>query len=148
MLRKVLSVICFVRRASDEWRRKVKIVMSDLISRSGLREEAESLRVTVTGLRSGKGILAEYAKQYRESFLKMIDEQPTVEAKPVDEIHKLSESEFITFILSTICDYAKTNDYEITDTVKTMGENLVALTEICTFDNWKAGADMRGGKND
>ena len=53
--------------------------MSDLISREKLKKEAESLRVTVMGLRSGKGILAEYAKHYRESFLKMIDEQPTVE---------------------------------------------------------------------
>lgn len=53
--------------------------MSDLISREKLKKEAESLRVTVMGLRSGKGILAEYAKHYRESFLRMIDEQPTVE---------------------------------------------------------------------
>lgn len=57
--------------------------MSDLISRSKLKEEAESLRVTVTGLRNGKGILSEYAKHYRESFLKMIDEQPPVDAVPV-----------------------------------------------------------------
>lgn len=57
--------------------------MSDLISRSKLREEAESLRVTITGLRSGKGILADYMKQYRESFLRMIDEQPEVEAAEV-----------------------------------------------------------------
>lgn len=53
--------------------------MSDLISREKLKKEAESLRVTVMGLRSGKGILAEYAKHYRESFLRMIDEQPPVE---------------------------------------------------------------------
>ena len=53
--------------------------MSDLISREKLKKEAESLRVTVMGLRSGKGILAEYAKHYRESFLRMIDEQPSAE---------------------------------------------------------------------
>lgn len=56
--------------------------MSDLISRSALKEEIESLRVMVTGLRSGKGVLAEYAKHYKESVLKLIDEAPTVEAKP------------------------------------------------------------------
>lgn len=53
------------------------------------------------------------------------------------EINKLSEPDFITHIICTICDYAKENGYEITDTVKTIGENLIALTEISTFDNWK-----------
>ena len=55
------------------------------------------------------------------------------------EVLKLSETDFITHILSTICDYAKSNGYDVTDTVKTMGENLVCLTEIATFDNWKVG---------
>lgn len=54
-----------------------------------------------------------------------------------DEINALSETDFITHILCTICDYAKANNYLITDTVKTMGENLVAMAEISTFDNWK-----------
>ena len=54
-------------------------------------------------------------------------------------INALSEQEFITYIICTICDYAKANDYQITDTVKTVGENLVALTKISTFDNWKGG---------
>ena len=49
----------------------------DLISRSRLMEEIRGLRVTVTGLRAGKGILSEFEKQYRESVLKAIDNQPT-----------------------------------------------------------------------
>lgn len=57
--------------------------MNDLISRSALKEDIESLHVKVTGLRSGKGVLAEYAKHYKESVVKLIDEAPTVEAKPV-----------------------------------------------------------------
>lgn len=56
-----------------------------------------------------------------------------------DEINSLSETDFIAYIICTICDYAKANDYPITDTVKTMGENLVALTEISTFDDWEGG---------
>ena len=31
------------------------------------------------------------------------------------------------------------NNYEITETVKAMGENLIALTEIANFDKWKEG---------
>ena len=58
----------------------------DLISRSALKEEIESLHVMVTGLRSGKGVIAEYAKHYKESVLKLIDEAQTVEAKPVEWI--------------------------------------------------------------
>lgn len=53
------------------------------------------------------------------------------------EIIKMSECDFMNHILTTICDYAKANGYGVTDTVKTMGENLIALTEIATFDNWK-----------
>lgn len=52
-------------------------------------------------------------------------------------INEYTEHEFITHIVSTICDYAKANNYMINDTVKTMGENLVALTKISNFDNWK-----------
>ncbi len=56
---------------------------SDLISRSALLEEVKFLRVTVTGLRAGKGILHEYTKQYRDTLLRIINEQPTIEAVPV-----------------------------------------------------------------
>lgn len=55
------------------------------------------------------------------------------------EVLEMSEADFITHIVVTICDYAKANNYEITETIKTMGETLVALTEIGDFDNWKAG---------
>ena len=48
-----------------------------LIDADALIEEIKSLQVFVTGLRAGKGILNEYAKQYRESLLRIVDEQPT-----------------------------------------------------------------------
>ena len=57
--------------------------MSDLINRSTLLEEVKSLTVTVMGLRAGKGVLHEYAKQYRDTLLRIINEQPTIEAVPV-----------------------------------------------------------------
>lgn len=56
-----------------------------------------------------------------------------------EDINKMEESDLITYIICTICDYAKENGYSVTDTVKTMGENLIAITEISTFDNWKGG---------
>ena len=57
--------------------------MSDLICRSALLEEVKSLTVTVMGLRAGKGVLHEYAKQYRDTLLRNINEQPAIEAVPV-----------------------------------------------------------------
>ena len=54
-----------------------------------------------------------------------------------EEINGLTEVDFINYIICTICDYAKHNNYQITDTVKTMGENLAAITEIADFDNWE-----------
>lgn len=66
-------------------------------------------------------------------------QQPKTDWIPCEDVLSMSESDFITHILSTICDYAKVNNYEITETVKAMGENLIALTEIANFDKWKEG---------
>ena len=57
----------------------------DLIRRGELAEEVKSLTVYVNGLRAGKGVLQEYAKQYRDSLLRIIDEQPAVDAVEVQE---------------------------------------------------------------
>ena len=65
-----------------------------------------------------------------------------------NDVMKLSESDFITHILTEICDYAALNGYGVTDTVKAMGENLVALTEIATFDGWEVKGGVDNGKID
>ena len=52
-------------------------MQGDLISRSALIEEIESLTMQITGLRSGKGVLSECMKEYKKSILRIIDEQPT-----------------------------------------------------------------------
>ena len=49
----------------------------DLISRETLIEEIMSFRCSLTGLRSGKGMLALVADQYRKSILQIIEDQPT-----------------------------------------------------------------------
>lgn len=53
------------------------------------------------------------------------------------EVRELSAEDFFTHIITIICDYAKINGYEITDAVKTIGENLSEITKIATFDNWE-----------
>ena len=58
--------------------------MDDLISRSAVKQEIESLQMTVTGLRAGKGVLRDFMNQYKESVLRIIDEQPT--AYNVDKV--------------------------------------------------------------
>ncbi len=69
----------------------------DLISRSVAMEEIESLRVTVTGLRAGKGILHEIMEQYKASVLRVIDEAPT--AYDVDKVvEKLEDEKGIAFL--------------------------------------------------
>ena len=72
-------------------------------------------------------------------LIEKIENQPKTDWIPCEDVLSMSESDFITHILSTICDYAKVNNYEITETVKAMGENLIALTEIANFDKWKEG---------
>ena len=57
--------------------------MSDLISRKAVIKKIEGIYIQVTGIRSGKGILAEWMNKYRETVLSTIREEPTIEAVPV-----------------------------------------------------------------
>ena len=67
----------------------------DLISRKALIEEISSLRMYITGLRAGKGVLSKYMEEYRKSVIKCIEEAPT--AYDVDtvcnEIHEVFKEE-------------------------------------------------------
>lgn len=51
--------------------------MDDLISRSAVKEEIESLTMTITGLRSGKSMFQDFMNEYKKSVLRIVDEQPT-----------------------------------------------------------------------
>ena len=64
--------------------------MVELIGKKALSEEIESLTVHVTGLRAGKGVLSKFMEEYRNSVLRIIDEQPTtteaeIRAKAINE---------------------------------------------------------------
>lgn len=48
---------------------------SRLIDAETLKEEIRNLRVHLTGLRGGKGIISKFEKMYRDSILRIIDEQ-------------------------------------------------------------------------
>lgn len=50
---------------------------SDLISRKALMEEINSLQVSVTGLRAGKGVLHKFMEEYKKSVLKLVSEAQT-----------------------------------------------------------------------
>lgn len=64
-------------------------VNSDSIDRKNLKEEIESLRIKIIGMRSGKTMAAQALEEYKKSILRIIDEQPTVHANdnwiPVSE---------------------------------------------------------------
>lgn len=63
--------------------------MDDYIKREELRNELASLSVSVTGLRAEKGVLHEYMKQYRESVLRIVDEQPSTDVVSKEEYSHL-----------------------------------------------------------
>lgn len=52
---------------------------------------------------------------------------------------EMRDVEFMTDIISLICDFAVANQMPPTDTVRTVGENLEAICEISNFDGWKGG---------
>ena len=70
--------------------------MSDLISRNALIKEIETLKVHVTGLRAGK-VLSEFEKQYKESIIRVIEEQPTTYdiEKVVEQLEEQAVKEVI-----------------------------------------------------
>lgn len=49
----------------------------------------------------------------------------------------MSDSKFMTEIISLICNYAVANKMSPNETIKTIAENLLALLEISNFDGWK-----------
>lgn len=52
---------------------------------------------------------------------------------------EMRDAEFMAHIIAQICDYAVANEMQPTDTVRTVGENLEAISEISNFDGWKGG---------
>lgn len=70
--------------------------MSDLISRSALIKEIETLRVCVTGLRAEKGVLSEFEKQYKETVIRVIQEQSIAynTEKVVEQLEDMSGIQF------------------------------------------------------
>ena len=52
---------------------------------------------------------------------------------------EMRDTEFMTDIISRICNYALANQIQPTDTVRTVGENLEAICDISNFDGWKGG---------
>ena len=50
-----------------------------LIDADALSEELSTLTMTVIGLRAAKGVLFEFMKEYRNSVLRVVDEQPTID---------------------------------------------------------------------
>ena len=55
------------------------------------------------------------------------------------EFAEMSDAGFMAHIIAQICDYAVANEMPPTDTVRTVGENLEAISEISNFDGWKGG---------
>ena len=49
----------------------------------------------------------------------------------------MDEEEFMTHIITEICDYAVENNMEPDDTISTFADNLKAMLEISTFNGWK-----------
>lgn len=49
----------------------------------------------------------------------------------------MTEAEFMTHIITEICDYAVDNDMEPNDTLSVIADNIKAILEISTFNGWE-----------
>ena len=61
---------------------------SDLIDRKAFRQEVESLRMAITGIRSGETTTSQALEEYKKSILRIVDEQPTVVLRTILEHQK------------------------------------------------------------
>ena len=50
-----------------------------------------------------------------------------------------SDMKLMSDVISHICNYASDNNMNITDTLKTVAENILAICEIANFDGWEKG---------
>lgn len=48
----------------------------------------------------------------------------------------MSDTEFMSHIISEICTYAVKHEMEPDDTLETIAENILALLKISTFNSW------------
>ena len=48
-----------------------------------------------------------------------------------------SDRKFLVEIIAQICDYAVDNDMKPNDAIMIIANNMLMLTEISSFDNWK-----------
>lgn len=48
----------------------------------------------------------------------------------------MSDAEFMSHIIAEICNYAVANGMEPDDTLGTVADNILAMLEISTFNNW------------
>lgn len=53
----------------------------------------------------------------------------------------MTDEQFLTHIISEICNYAVDNGMEPNDTLSTIADNIKALLEISTFNGWERRED-------
>ena len=56
----------------------------------------------------------------------------------------MNDTDFLTHIITEICNYAVDNNMEPDDTLSTIADNIKALLEISSFNGWiKEGKKMK-----
>lgn len=110
-----------------------------LIDADILDEEIKNLRVIVTGLRAGKGILNEYAKQYRQSLLRIIEEQPTAY-----DINKVVEE----LKNNALTKFDNNDEIDLDEAIEIVKQGSVGTDDVCEwkvignshmFSKWETG---------
>lgn len=48
----------------------------------------------------------------------------------------MNDTDFLTRVISTICNYAVKSNMEPDETLRTVAENILTLLEISTFNGW------------
>lgn len=117
-----------------------------LIDANALSEELSTLTMIITGLRAGKGVLREYMTEYRKSVLRIVDEQPTVDA--VEVVHGRWECAYDEIMGETevICSNCKDTRTINGCFVTTEGESCYFEDNYCP--NCGAKMDLKGGMAD
>ena len=77
----------------------------------------------------------ELTEKHIEAVQKWSDEHPE---KPVKvEVTKRDDEGLMTAVVTKICDYAIANNLSPNESLKIVSENILALLEIASFNNWE-----------
>ena len=81
----------------------------------------------------------EITEKHIEAVQKWSDSHPEKPEKV--EVNRRDDEGLLTAVVTKICDYAVNNNLSPDESLKIVSENILAILEIASFNNWRKGKE-------